>query len=47
MLIRVGRYQLTVNRCPSQRRFATAQNGEKGRLFWTPGIAISVCWGDF
>jgi hypothetical protein len=47
LLIRAGRYELSVSPCPSQRRPATMKNGDEGRTFWLPGWSINVRWGDW
>lgn len=46
ILIRAGRYEASVGRCPGQKRIATMKNGADGRTFWLPGLAINVRWGD-
>lgn len=46
VVLRVGTYGLSVGKCPGQKRFATKQNGDRGRTFWTPGLSINVWWND-
>lgn len=46
VLIRVGRYEMFVGRCPGQMRPATRKNGAQGRTFWLPGLSINIHWGD-
>ena len=46
ILIRAGRYEASVGRCPGQKRVATMKNGEMGRTFWLPGLAIDLRWGE-
>lgn len=45
-LVRAGHCQLFIDRCPGQKRPATAKNGDNGRTFWLPGLSINVRWGD-
>ena len=47
ILIRAGRYELSVGRCPGQKRPATRKNGDKGRTFWLPGLSINIQWGQW
>lgn len=46
ILIRAGRYEASLVRCPGQKRIATMKNGEMGRTFWLPGLAINLRWGE-
>lgn len=46
LLVRAGRYEVSVGRCPEQRRPATRKNGYTGRTFWLPGLSINIRWGE-
>lgn len=46
VLIRVGRYEMSIGRCPGQKRPATMKNGDQGRTSWLPGLSINVRWCD-
>lgn len=45
ILIRAGRYEASLARCPGQKRIATMKNGDMGRTIWLPGLAINLRWG--
>ncbi|HKY59242.1 MAG TPA: hypothetical protein VJL80_14490 [Aeromicrobium sp.] len=46
ILVRAGRYEVSMVRCPGQKRPATRKNGDGGRTFWLPGLAINLRWGQ-